>query len=235
LDRRFTSFVGLYPLPVRHGLTIGEALCLINSEYGINAEVEIVKMTGWKRKMSFPQTGLFWTAPSPNMPSFDTALVYPGMCLIEGTNVSEGRGTTRPFEIFGAPWINAGDLARVLNGKKIKGAHFRPLQFMPTFHKYKSMKCQGCQIHVTDLETFKPFNAGLDVLRTLCEMYPRRFAWRRPPYEFERQLLPFDILAGNGWIRQAMEKGKTIAAIEHMWVNELETFKKTRSRYLIYE
>ncbi|MEO0205532.1 MAG: DUF1343 domain-containing protein [candidate division WOR-3 bacterium] len=235
LEEKFLSFVGLYPIPVRHGLTIGEICKMINIEENIGADLEIIKMKGWKRKFYFPDCGLKWTVPSPNMPSFETALVYPGMCLLEGTNVSEGRGTTRPFEIFGAPWIKEEDLVERLNRKNTMGAEFRPLKFIPTFHKYCGKICGGAQIYVTDLKNFDPVCAGLEIISTIKELYPKKFAWRKPPYEFEKKKMPFDILIGNSWIREAIEKGESVETMKKRWQKDLVQFKKMRVEYLLYE
>ncbi|MGB9720430.1 MAG: exo-beta-N-acetylmuramidase NamZ family protein [bacterium] len=235
LEKRFQSFVGLYQLPVRHGLTIGEICNMINSEENIFVDLEIIKVQGWKRKLYFSDCGLKWTVPSPNMPSFETALVYPGMCLLEGTNVSEGRGTTRPFEIFGAPWIDEERLVEKLDSKKIPGVQFRPLKFIPTFHKYRGVVCGGAQIYVNDLENFDPVCTGLEIISTIRKIYPKKFAWRKPPYEFEKKKMPFDILIGNSWIRKAIEKGKPVDSMKERWEKDLKQFKQKRERYLLYE
>lgn len=235
LEAKFSSFVGLYPLPVRHGMTIGELCNMINRESKFNADITIIKMEGWKRMFYFPDCGLYWTVPSPNMPSFETASVYPGMCLLEGTNVSEGRGTTRPFEIFGAPWIDGEILVKELRQKKIRGVEFRPLKFIPTFHKYQGMVCGGAQVYVTDLKTFDPVCLGLEIVSTIRNLYPKNFAWRRPPYEFEKKKMPFDILIGNSWIREAIEKGRPVSLMKRRWSKDLELFKRMRKRYLFYD
>lgn len=235
LEEKFLSFVRLYPIPVRHGLTIGEICNMINLEENIGADLEIIKMKGWKRKFYFPDCSLKWTVPSPNMPSFETALVYPGMCLLEGTNVSEGRGTTRPFEIFGAPWIKEEKLVKDLNRKNIMGVEFRPLKFIPTFHKYCGKICGGAQIYVNDLMNFDPVCAGLEIIATIKNLYPKKFAWRKPPYEFEKKKMPFDILIGNSWIRKAIEKGESVDSMKKRWEKDLRDFIKKRERYLLYE
>ncbi len=235
LGKDFLSFVGLYPLSVRHGMTIGEICNMINIEENLDADLEVVKMKGWKRKFYFPDCGLKWTVPSPNMPSFETAIVYPGMCLLEGTNISEGRGTTRPFEIFGAPWIKEEELVEKLNKKTIKGAEFRPLKFIPTFHKYCGKICGGAQIYVNDLKIFDPVCVGLEIISTIKKLYPKKFTWRKPPYEFEKKKMPFDILIGNSWIRKGIEKGESVDSMKERWQNGLEAFKKMRLKYLFYE
>ncbi len=235
LEPQFASFVGLYPLPVRHGMTIGEMCHMINKEHNLNADLMIIKIQGWKRKYYFPDCGLRWTVPSPNMPSFETACVYPGMCLLEATNVSEGRGTTKPFEIFGAPWIDEDLLVRELNQKKIVGVAFRPLKFIPTFHKYQGRLCGGAQVYVTDLKRFNPVCTGLEIISAIKRLFPRKFAWRKPPYEFEKSKMPFDILIGNAWIRKAIEKGESVASMKKHWQDDLRQFKKRRLQYLFYD
>ncbi len=235
LEHDFSSFVGLYSLPVRHGLTIGEICKMINIEENIGTDLEIIKMKGWKRRFYFPDCGLKWTVPSPNMPSFETALVYPGMCLLEGTNVSEGRGTTRPFEIFGAPWIKEEELVKELEERNIQGVEFRPLKFIPTFNKYCGKVCGGAQIYVSDLERFDPVCAGLEIISAIKRLYPKKFAWRKPPYEFEKKKMPFDILIGNSWIRRAIETGGSVDSMRKKWIEGLERFKRKRKQYLLYE
>jgi uncharacterized protein YbbC (DUF1343 family) len=235
LEPRFSSFVGLYPIPIRHGLTIGELATLINEEFAIRGELEIVAMKGWKRSMYFHETGLPWTLPSPNMPSPETAYVYPGMCLLEGTNVSEGRGTTRPFELFGAPWIDPKALTDALNQARLPGLRFRPAFFRPTFHKFRGELCAGAQIVINDRTAMDPVILGLTVIRSLMDMYPKQFRWRPPPYERERKKMPFDILVGNSWIREALERRRPIAAIERRWQTRLRAFIEIRKKYLRYE
>lgn len=232
---KFSSFVGLYPLPVRHGMTIAEICNFINVEYGLGADISVVKMEGWNRKFYHPDCQIPWTIPSPNMPSFESACVYPGMCLLEGTNVSEGRGTTRPFEIFGAPYIDEEILVEKLNQRQIAGVEFRPLKFIPTFHKYCGNVCGGAQVYVTDLRIFDPLCLALEVISTIRKLYPKKFAWRKPPYEFEKKKMPFDILIGNSWIRRAIEKGETVSSIKKRWLNDLERFKRMRQKYLLYD
>jgi len=235
LDPDFSSFVGLYPIPVRHGLTIGELACLINEEFEIHGQLEVIAMKGWKRHMYFHETGLAWTIPSPNMPAPETANVYPGMCLLEGTNISEGRGTTRPFELFGAPWIKPADLTSALNRFRLPGIRFRPAYFRPTFHKYRGELCGGIQIVVDELLTFDPVILGLTVIKCLRELYPGKFRWRRPPYEREKKKMPFDILIGNSWVRKALERGRSVAEIERRWQKRLKTFNKIREKYILYQ
>jgi uncharacterized protein YbbC (DUF1343 family) len=234
LEDEFRSFVSLYPLPPRHGMTIGELTLLFSEEAGLKPAPTIIKMEGWERKMFFEETGLPWVMPSPNMPSLSTALVYPGMCILEGTNLSEGRGTTRPFEMFGAPWIVPWTLTKELNSKELDGVSFRPLKFIPTFQKFKDELCGGVQLHVQDRKTFRPFLTSVAILQGVKNLYPEQFRWKNPPYEYEREKLPFDILAGSDRIRLQIEDNTPLKDIEKSWSEELETFRKKREKYLLY-
>jgi uncharacterized protein YbbC (DUF1343 family) len=230
------SFVGLKPLPVRHGMTIGEISLYLKDRFYPSLDLEIIKMEGWKRRLWFNETGLPWVMPSPNMPTLDTATVYPGMCLLEGTNLSEGRGTTRPFEIFGAPFIEPERLVSRLKELKLRGVFFRPLYFEPTFHKYRSQLLGGAQIHVTDRRSFKPFLTGVAILKTVKELYPEEFQWRRPPYEYETEKLPIDILSGSTMLRQFIEEARTLEEMEDWWRRSALQFNRNiRKRYLLYE
>ncbi|TMQ23274.1 MAG: DUF1343 domain-containing protein [Candidatus Rokuibacteriota bacterium] len=202
-DPAFASFVGLYPLPARPGLTLGD-------------------------------TELPWVAPSPNMPTPDTARVYPGGCLIEGTNLSEGRGTTRPFEWVGAPWLDAHAFAAALAAEALPGVTFRPARFRPTFHKWAGRLCGGAQIHVTDRARFQPFLTGLAVIAVARRLAPRAFRWRRPPYEFERRRLPIDILLGTDQVRRALTRGAGLKAVERSWQRDLAGWKRRRAAWLEY-
>jgi len=233
-DPAFASFVGLYPLAVRHGMTIGELASYLNREHAIGADLTVVPMTGWRRWMLWEDTGLPWVAPSPNMPTPDTARVYPGGCLIEGTNLSEGRGTTRPFEWIGAPYLDAHRYAAALERLRLPGVRFRPARFLPTFQKWAGRLCGGAQVHVTDRARFKPFLTGLAEIAVARRLAPRQFAWRRPPYEFEKRLLPIDILCGTDGVRKAIEGRRPLSAIERAWRRELERWKRRRQTYLRY-
>jgi uncharacterized protein YbbC (DUF1343 family) len=193
----YRSFVGLHPLPVRHGLTIGELAARFREEAFPNVELTVLPMKNWRRAMWFDQTGLPWVMPSPNIPTLETATVYPGMCLLEGTNISEGRGTTRPFEIFGAPFIDAESVSRELNILRLPGVHFRALWFQPTFQKFAGQLCGGAQLHVLDRDRFQPFQTGIEIIRRLRAMYANDFAWKQPPYEYEREKLPIEVLLGG--------------------------------------
>lgn len=232
-DPRAASFVGLHPLPARHGMTIGELAAYLNETHKLGCDLTVVPMQGWRRAMSWEDTGLPWVAPSPNMPTPDTARVYPGGCLIEGTNLSEGRGTTRPFELVGAPFLDGRRLARALARRGLPGVAFRPAAFQPAFHKYRGQLCGGVQVHVTDAERFKPFATYLALI-VEARRQSRRFRWRRPPYEFERRRLPIDLLCGGDRIRRAIEGGVPLRRLERAWRADLTRFARQRRRYLLY-
>jgi len=234
LDPGFASFVGLRPLPVRHGMTIGEISAYLRDTFYPGLDQDIIPMQGLKRTMWFDQTRLPWVMPSPNMPTPDTALVYPGMCLLEATNISEGRGTTRPFELFGAPFIHPETIVNVLNEFKLPGVLFRPLSFQPTFQKHAGLLCGGAQLHVTDREKFKPFKTGVAVLKAVHDTCPRDFAWKQPPYEYDEVNLPIDILAGTDRLRKDIESGKDLDGMEKWWQEETKSFEKIRKKCLLY-
>src|SRR5687768_902238 len=230
----FESFVGQFPIPMRHGMTIGELARLFNDYFNIGAELEISPMERWHRSMYWDQTRLPWVIPSPNMPTLDTAIVYPGTVLFEGVMVSEGRGTTRPFELVGAPWIDADQFARGLNATGLPGAYFRPAVFEPTFQKYAKQPCGGCQIHVTDRAAFRPVLTGVALIAAFRRADPAQFAWRQPPYEYEHEKLPFDILAGSDVLRQQIEAGLPAAAIADTWRPDEDAFRAFRQPFLLY-
>jgi len=236
LDTTFASFVGQRPLPVRHGMTIGEIGNYFHNEYYPSLDFQVIAMQGWERNMWFDGTGLPWIMPSPNMPTLDTAVVYPGMCLLEGTNVSEGRGTTRPFEIFGAPFIDPDLLVNRLNEYKLSGIIFRPMYFQPTFQKHMGELCGGAQMHVTDRGKFKPFKTGVAVIKVIHDLYPNQFAWKQPPYEYEYEKMPIDILAGTDRLRRDIENGLSLDRMEACWQEECREFNKNfRKKYLLYK
>ena len=236
LDPGFSSFIGQRPLPVRHGMTIGEICNYLRGEFYPDLDMHIISLQGWKRNMYFDETRLPWILPSPNMPTLDTAIVYPGMCLLEGTNISEGRGTTRPFEIFGAPFIDPGKLMKKLSMFKMPGVHFRPLYFQPTFQKHSGKVCGGAQIHVTNRNVLRPFMTGVAIIKAVHDLYPDKFRWKKPPYEYERKKLPIDVLAGTDRLRLEIERGKPIKSMEEWWKGQcLEFNRKLRKQYLIYE
>jgi uncharacterized protein YbbC (DUF1343 family) len=234
LSHGYESFVGLYPIPMRHGMTIGELARLFNDEFGIGADLEVSAMSGWRREMHFDDTGIPWVLPSPNLPTLDSAMVYPGAVLFEGTNVSEGRGTTRPFELLGAPWVTAEPFADAMNRLELPGVRFRPTVIEPTFHKHARTSCGGCQIHVIDRGTFRPVETGVALLIAFRASDPGRFAWREPPYEYEAVKLPIDILAGSAALREHIEAGDPARGIAASWERPVTGFMKTRSRFLMY-
>ena len=230
----FESFVGQYPIPMRHGMTIGEIARLFNAHFGLGAKLEVVAMRGWTRDQYFDETGLPWILPSPNLPTVESALVYPGTVLFEGTNASEGRGTTRPFELIGAPWIAPESFAAGLNARDLAGVHFRPVRFEPTFHKHAATPCGGCQIHVTDRRTFAPVAAGVAVLEAVRAAAPDRFAWRDPPYEYEPTKAPIDILYGSARLREGLEAGTPAADLTREWTGDVRRFLDVRASFLMY-
>ncbi len=235
LRPEFRSFVGLHPIPVRHGMTIGEISLYLRDNYYPSLELYVIRLKGWKREMMFEDTGLPWVLPSPNMPTVDTAIVYPGMCLLEATNLSEGRGTTRPFEIFGAPFIDPDTLVNRLAKFDLKGVAFRPLYFLPTFQKHAGQVCGGAQIHVTERKRFRPFRMAVAILQLIVEAYPHHFSWKEPPYEYEKVLPPIDILAGTDKLRIELEKGTKLQDLEEWWNAELRDFDRTsRRNHLLY-
>ena len=234
-DPAFASFVGLYPLPARHGLTIGELARRFVLEEGIRCDLTVARMRGWRRAMLWEDTGLPWVPPSPNMPTPDTARVYPGGCLIEGTNLSEGRGTTRPFEWVGAPYLDGHRYAEALDGLGLPGVRFRPARFTPTFHKWAGEVCGGVQIHVTDRRRFRPFRTGVAAISVARRLAPAEFRWKEPPYEFEHQRLPIDILFGTDRIRTQIEGGTDLPVIEATWRTALPLYTRRRRAFMIYD
>ncbi len=228
------SFVGRHPLAVRHGMTAGELALLFKHERRIDVDLKVVEMKGWRRKMSHEQTGLPWVMPSPNMPTVDTAYVYPGGCLVEGTNLSEGRGTTRPFELVGAPWLDPWALARDLAREKIPGVTFRATWFTPTFQKHAGLACGGVQLHVTDRGRFPSFLTYALLIHHARRQAPERFAWRDPPYEYEQVKRPIDILFGTDVVRMAIDSGTSPRKLAGGWKKERDEFRHRRARYLLY-
>jgi uncharacterized protein YbbC (DUF1343 family) len=234
LQAGFESFVGLFPIPMRHGMTMGEIARLFIERFDLGADLDVVAMSGWRREMYADVTGLPWVMPSPNMPTLETAVVYPGTVLFEGTMLSEGRGTTRPFELVGAPGIEAERFAREMNALGLPGVVFRPAVFEPTFQKHARTACGGCQIHVTDRDAFRPVLTGVALIGMFRRVDPGRFAWRQPPYEYEPVKLPFDILAGSDRLRQDIEAGHDPHTIARSWHEDEEAFRQLREPYLLY-
>jgi uncharacterized protein YbbC (DUF1343 family) len=233
-DPGYLSFVGLFPMPVRHGLTVGEIAEYANRELGINCDLAVIPMHGWKRSMLWEETGLPFIPPSPNMPTPDTARVYPGLCLVEGTNLSEARGTTRPFEQNGAPFLDPEKLAARLNGQKLAGVYFRPCYYRPTFHKFAQQDCGAVFIHVTDARTFQPYRAGLAFIEAAQDLARDRFKWRTEKYEFVDTIPAFDLLTGTPKVREAFDRGESIEPLWEKWHAEEDEFRRRREQYLLY-
>jgi uncharacterized protein YbbC (DUF1343 family) len=228
------SFVGQFAIPTRHGMTMGELARLFNEHFGIGAEVQVATMGGWKRQMYWDDTGLPWVMPSPNIPTLDSAIAFPGTVHIEGTNASEGRGTTRPFEIVGAPWVRAEAFAAALNKRELPGVYFRPVVFEPTFQKHARVACGGCQIHVIDRHLFKPVLTGLAVIDELRATDASAFAWKQPPYEYEHDKVPIDVIAGSPSFRHAIDSGQRAEHIAAGWAASVNEFRQIQQPFLLY-
>ena len=234
LDPAYRSFVGRFPIPMRHGLTVGELARLFNTRFGIDCDLEVVSMSGWQRRMMFSDTGLPWVAPSPNLPTPAAALVYPGQVLWEGTNVSEGRGTTQPFELFGAPFLDPHRLATDFEETPVDGAVLRPVVFEPTSSKWQGRSCGGFQIHVTDPQRYAAYGTTLRLLQAVIRHHPQDFAWRPPPYEYEDEQWPIELLIGDSSIRQRLEALEPLETIEASWQAPLEDFKAVSRQIRLY-
>jgi len=228
------SFVGRYPIPMRHGLTIGELATLFNTIFGIGCDLEVIPMQGWRREMTFDLTGLPWVAPSPNLPTPASAAVYPGQVIWEGTNISEGRGTTQPFELFGAPFIEPERLLEAVDGQFLDGVVLRPVVFEPTANKWSGQPCRGFQIHVTDAAAYAPYSLSLALYQAVCRRYPDRFDYKRPPYEYEYERLPMDLILGDGTLRARIEAGEPLGTIVKGWAGPLAAFRETVQAVLLY-
>lgn len=229
------SFVGLFPLPMRHGLTFGELALLINSEYGIGAELDVIPMEGWQRDMYLRDTGFPWVFPSPNMPTPETAVVYPGQVIWEGTNISEGRGTTIPFELFGAPFLDHDPILEYIDRTEFPGCLLRPLVFQPTSGKWAGEDCVGFQLHITDTKVFLPYRTSLALLQAVMLSYPEQFQYKEPPYEYEFERLPMDLILGDSEVRKQLEQGVGLQDMENNWQQELVDFEQLRRHYFLYE
>ncbi|AZV63863.1 exo-beta-N-acetylmuramidase NamZ family protein [Peribacillus frigoritolerans] len=227
LEPEFSSFVGLYPIPLKHGMTVGELATLFNKEFKIGADLKVIKMKGWKRDMDYDDTGLPFVLPSPNMPTVSTTYVYPATGLIEGTNVSEGRGTTKPFELIGAPYINSDELAGKLNALRLPGVKFRAASFTPTFSKHAGKLSHGVEIYITDREEFKAVPTGLHIIKTIQDLYPGDFEFLAANN--------FNLLIGNGWIMSRIKAGSTVNEILKEYQVRQDAFKKVRKNYLLYK
>jgi uncharacterized protein YbbC (DUF1343 family) len=234
LEKGHESFVGQFPIPMRHGLTIGELAKLFNKEFNINCELEIITMNNWERKDFYDETDAPWVMPSPNIPTVDTTVVFPSTVYFEGTQVSEGRGTTRPFEIVGAPYIDSKEYADALSLLELPGIIFRPINFLPTFQKYSNQSCGGVFLHIIERDWFEPVITGLAMVKTIYELYPSDFKWKDTPYEYEYERNPFDVIAGTTKIREMIEKGKSIDEIKLSWKNDVKDFNELRRNYFLY-
>jgi uncharacterized protein YbbC (DUF1343 family) len=222
----YNSFVGLYPVPVRHGMTVGELALLFNTNFlQKKTNLTVIPIKGWERSMWFDETALPWISPSPNMPSLATATVYPGQVFLEGTNVSEGRGTETPFEIFGAPWIDGSELAKALKSLKLPGVQFEKVRFKPQFSKYKDQVCEGTQIHVTDRNDFRPFKTSMHIIRAIMDRYASKFIFHTDY---------FDKIMGNAKVREALEENLPLTGILSGFLSDLDTFCDQRKSHLLY-
>ena len=234
LEKGHESFVGQYPIPMRHGLTAGELARLFNKEFDINCELEVIKMDNWNREDFYDETDAPWVMPSPNMPTVDTTVVFPATVYFEGTEISEGRGTTRPFEVVGAPFFNADEYSDVLSKLELPGVIFRPISFLPTFQKYAGQNCEGAFLHITDREIFEPVITGLAMVKTAYELYMNDFKWKSTAYEYAFDRNPFDVIAGTYRIRESFEKGHSVNDIKLSWETDVSEFSQLRQKYLLY-
>lgn len=234
LEKGHESFVGQFPIPMRHGLTVGELALLLNQEYKIGCHLTVVQMDGWQRNYFYDETDCPWVMPSPNMPTVDTSVVFPGTVFLEGTQVSEGRGTTRPFEIIGAPFIDENELAEALKSLELEGAIFRPTKFLPTFQKHQGETCGGVFIHVIDRKIFQPVITGFAIVSLIYNLYKEDFKWKNPPYEYEFDRNPFDVIAGTMKTREFIEKNEDIKTVKQYWRENVKEFEKVRTEYFLY-
>lgn len=234
LESEFASFVGQFSIPTRHGMTPGELAQLFNQHFNIGCELEVITMDGWHRSLWLDETDAPWVLPSPNMPTVQTATVFPGTVHFEGTQMSEGRGTTKPFELIGAPYIDPEDYADQLNGLGLTGVYFRACMFQPTFQKHGGVTCGGVQIHVTDREAFEPVSAGLAMVKIAFDSYHDEFRWKEPPYEYVYDKNPFDVICGTDKIRKAFEEGADLEVLVKSWQDPLQEFLEMREQYLLY-
>jgi uncharacterized protein YbbC (DUF1343 family) len=234
LEPEFASFVGQFSLPTRHGMTVCELARMFREHWGLECELDLIPMDGWTRELWFDETDASWVLPSPNIPTLDSATVFPGTVHLEGTQMSEGRGTTRPFELIGAPYIEGARYQRELSSYSFAGVHFRACSFQPTFQKHAGRACGGVQIHVTDRETFEPVSVGVAAVKVAHDLYPEQFLWKEPPYEYVYDQNPFDVIAGTGTLRGALERGDSLEAIINSWRQKQSTFMFLRDKYLLY-
>lgn len=234
LEDEYVSFVGQYPIPMRHGLTAGELAKLFNEEFGIGCELEVIEMQGWTRELYYDETDAPWVLPSPNMPTVETTVVFPATVYFEGTLVSEGRGTTKPFELVGAPYIDADELADALKKLNLPGVIFRAVNFLPTFQKHSGKTCGGVFLHVTDRNIFEPVITGIGLVKTIYDLYTDEFKWKEPPYEYVYDKNPFDVISGTEKVRNFIETGASLEEIKLSWEQDVKDFSVLREKYLIY-
>lgn len=234
LEPQHASFVGQFPIPTRHGMTLGELALMFNDHFGIGCDLEVVMMKGWKRESWHDETDAPWVMPSPNIPTLESATVFPGTVHFEGTQISEGRGTTRPFELIGAPYIVPQEYAAELNRLGLSGVSFRSCVFRPTFQKHAGISCGGVQIQVLNRNQFEPVTVGVAMVKVAYEMYSEKFRWKEPPYEYVYDRNPFDVIAGTTKLREAIEQGAGVETIVASWQDSLSDFMKVRDRYLLY-
>jgi uncharacterized protein YbbC (DUF1343 family) len=234
LEPEQASFVGQFAIPTRHGMTLGELARMFNEHFGIGCDLEVIKMQGWERRYWHDETDAPWVMPSPNIPTLDSAIIFPATVHFEGTQLSEGRGTTRPFEFVGAPYVDGEEYARTLNGLHLPGVFFRGCIFRPTFQKHAGISCGGVQIHVTDRKVFEPVMTGIAMVKVAYDLYRSDFRWKEPPYEYVYDRNPFDVIAGTSSIREGIENGDTVRQINESWSAGLAAFRKVRKRYLLY-
>jgi uncharacterized protein YbbC (DUF1343 family) len=237
LDLHYASFVGRSSVPMRHGLTMGELARWLNARHKIGADLHVVKMTGWARRTLWPKTGRTWVLTSPNLPRWEGCLVYPGQVLLEGTNLSEGRGTTTPFEVFGAPFVSPAKLLAELAPFQLTGLRLRPIRFEPTFHKWQGKSCGGLYLHVTDPQAFRPLRTTLALLSAVRRLWPKELAWRDPPYEYEKVKKPIDILFGNCAFREALDRDaiQGPATLDELAGLDAIAWRKQVADHLLYE
>ncbi len=234
LDSELRSFVGYFPIPMRHGLTMAEMALLFNDAFGIQAPLEVYAMKGWNRSMLFRQTGMHWVPPSPNLPTSDSAQVYPGQVILEGTNLSEGRGTTTPFELWGSPYLKTELILECLAEAKLAGLVLRPARFQPSFDKWKGQSCTGFQIHVTDPEIYRPYATSLTLVQAVIAAHPEEFKWNPPPYEYEFRHLPIEIITGSASLHSELEAGVPVPDLAQSWQPQLRDFAQLCAPYLLY-
>jgi uncharacterized protein YbbC (DUF1343 family) len=234
LEPEYASFVGQFPIPTRHGMTVAELARMFKDHFNIGCELEVLSMDGWWREYWHDETDAPWVMPSPNMPTLSSATVFPGTVHFEGTQLSEGRGTTRPFELIGAPYIDPDAYAANLNAIGFPGVFFRSCGFQPTFQKHAGVSCGGVQIHVKDRKSFEPVITGVAMVKLAYDMYPDQFRWKDPPYEYVYDQNPFDVISGTNKIREAIEQGSQLREIEASWKVGLAEFRTLREGYLMY-